>query len=262
MLLSSERVLNVLEYSANSTDTPDQMEQLKHATAKRSRWRRWSFWTFIGVNVLGVILIIPLIPTISPLVRIWWDTHSEENFRKHEAAAVTPPAPAAGPVQAVKAPAPTPAVFSSLSALTNNLKLVEHLNTDELDKIVAAQFKAKKERSGKAEEFDQDSAVFYKIKRSLATIEGKQFFCYEVDLIDQNGKHKVHVDAFEKPDLDYERSMATLDVVNNNPQLKKIYQAFAHILAEKSSAPDKDENVAAAEKPSFRLEKAPGSDPQ
>lgn len=238
----------------------NRMEPLKNGTAKRSRWRKWSFWTFIAVNVLGVVLIIPLIPTVYPLVRIWWDTHSEANFRKHEVASARTATPAA--VQAPQALEPTPAALSLLTGLTNNLKLVEHLSTDELDKIVASRFKAKQGRAGNAAEFDRDSAVFHKIKRSLTTIEGKQFFCYEVDLVDQSGNHQVHIDCFEKADLDYERSMATLEVVNNNPQLKKIYQAFAHILAEKSSAPDKDESVAAAEKPSFRLEKAPSSDPQ
>ena len=230
-------------------------EKIK-GTSRRSRG--WRFWLFVGVNVLGVVVAIPLLQAVFPLISIWWNTRTQESFRRHEAALARPSAtvPVATP-ESTGGPATTSPASEkpSLDGLTNNLNLIGHLNDSEIDKIVAHQFgKAKTSQSDPAK-FDSDSAVFHKITRSMETINGVRYFSYEVDLVDENGNHKVHVDYFEQPDLDYERSMAALELMNSNPQLKKIYKAFARVLAEKSASPEPAEVSSPHPKPVLRLEK-------
>jgi hypothetical protein len=211
----------------------------------KPKWRRWSYRAFVIVNVAGIIVAIPLIMATLPLVKIWWDTRSQESLIRREVKARSNSPNVAVSTGELHPPQQTPPPLEpeipSLAALTNQLSVVGKLNEEELDKIVAYKFGAKKRSEADPAKFDNDSAVLHKISRSIATVSGKALYCYQVDLVDENGNHKVHTEYFEKPDLDYERGMATLELVNNNPQLKKIYSAFAHVLAEKSAEPaDKD----------------------
>ncbi len=204
--------------------------------------RRWKFWAFIVINVAGVVVAIPLLMAVGPLVSVWWDTRSQESFKRHEELSTRLPAKKAVQVsdqsRAGNSDSPN-GNAPSFAGLTNNLKLIGNLNEGELDKIVTKQYGKQKPTRADPATFDRDSAVFHAIDRSVATLNGKQYFCYKVDLVDENGNHNVNVDTFEKPDLDYERSMAALELMNSNPQLKKIYKAFSRVLAEQSSSTEK-----------------------
>jgi len=221
----------------------------------RRKWQRWSYRAFVIANVIGVVVAIPLIIEMCPLIKVWWDTRSQESLSQR-IEANSPAAAAKSQQKTSKSEADSAA--KDLNSLTNQLGAVSKLNDDELKKIVAYQFGAKKPSQADPTQFDRDSSVLHKITRSIATIKGKQYYCYEVDLVDENGNHKTHVDCFEKPDLAYERGMATLELVNNNPQLKKIYAAFAHVLAEKSAEAEEDDPSApAASEPAIRLHALP-----
>lgn len=228
---------------------------------KKRKWGKWSLWTFIIVNVLGAVVIIPLFLAVMPLIRIWWDTRSQENFERHAQTEtpirVTDFTESAGNTLVPQREV-TPKIEQSLSSLTNDLDVVSDLDESELAKIVALQFGEKAERSTDPGTFDRESSVFHSIKKSMVTLDGKQLHCYEVDLVDQNGNHSTHVDCFEEPDLDYERSMATLELVNSNTQLKKIYEAFSSFLGEQSSNPtNATEESTDENNPSFRIEDLP-----
>ena len=227
---------------------------------KRRRWRRWGYWTFIGSNVVGLIIIIPLMAAVLPLLKIWWNTRSDESLRKHTQESSQVASTNSHQISNGGKVVPTNSVShteSSLEALTNQLGLVSNLDQDGLDKIIESQFGKKKRLDVNPGQFDRDSAVFHEIKRTMETINGKKYFCYELDLVDQNGNHKINVDYVEKPDADYERSMATLALIKSNPQLQKIYKAFSHVLAEKASAANDAESTSGVQEPALRLEKAP-----
>jgi len=228
----------------------------------RELYRKFGYYLGIGlvsiVNVLGIVLILPILPTILPLVRIWWNTRSQESFerqshpeQKTRVTDFTQGGDAGQPLSVNPAPQSDPA----LNALTNSLDVVQNLDDSEIAKIIAFQYGERTRQPTNSTTFDRDSAVFHSIKKTIANLNGRQYHCYEVDLVDQSGNHKVHVDCFEEPDLEYERSMATLELVNQNPQLKKIYDAFSQFLGEQSSnstnAPD---SAPSENNPSFRFE--------
>ncbi|MDA1276189.1 MAG: hypothetical protein O2960_19415 [Verrucomicrobia bacterium] len=226
---------------------------------KKRRWGKRSLWTFIIVNVLGIVLILPILPTILPLVRIWWDTRSQESFERQsqsdQKSSVTDFTEGGGSETPLPNN-PAPQTEPTFNALTNSLEVVKNLDDSEIAKIIALQYGEKSKAATNSTTFDRDSAVFHSIKKTMANLNGRQYHCYEVDLVDQSGNHKIHVDCFEEPDLDYERSMATLELVNQNPQLKKIYDAFSQFLGEQSSNPTNAAGTAPSENdPSFRFER-------
>jgi hypothetical protein len=231
------------------------MKNLDSTTKTGPKRRRWGFWLFVLVNVAGGILAIPLLSAVFPLLGIWWDTRSEQSFLRHEQRSaqlsMTNSAATAAKFTAVE---PTPPADPSLGALTNSLHLLANLKEEELNKIVAYQFGKQKQSKADPAKFDRDAAVFHAIKRTIQEIDGKRHYCYAVDWVDPNGNHESQLDCFEKPDLDYERSIATLELVNGNPQLKKIYQAFAHVLGEQSAAPEQAQTAATDKKAELRIE--------
>lgn len=209
----------------------------------KSRWTKRGWWIFILLNIAGLLLIIPLLSAIGPLVGIWWNTRSQDSVTR-QVADSRKQSPAAPPAAGRGVPSTRPAetrpstAEADLAALTNQLNLVKGLSDEEIKKMVAKQFGQKKKPQGDPSKFDRGSAVFHKIERTVSTIQGKEYFCYEIDLADQNGNHTIQVDCFDKPDVDYERSMATLQLIEKNPQLKSIYNAFSHVLAEKAEQAD------------------------
>lgn len=208
----------------------------------RSRWRRPGLLIFWGLNLIGVVIAVPLLSAVYPLLNIWWNTRSQESVERYvERTKDTPPA----------ATRTLSSTDPAIAGLTNQLKLIEGLSDDELSKIVAHQFGAKRTTASDLTQFDRDSAVFHQIQRHVRMINGKELVCYEIDLVDENGNHKTQMDCFEQPDPDYERSMATLQLVQSNPQLKKIYSAFAHVLADQSANPT---NTNSSPSPAIRVE--------
>lgn len=215
---------------------------------KMKRRRRIGWWIFIIANLAGLIIAFPLFSAAGPLLRIWWTTRSQESVTQQVHATNADGADSNGAkhsAQPVQGPPPL-----NVAALTNQLDSIEHVSEDQLRKIIEQQFGPRKKAESDPSKFDQDTAVFHEIRRFIAVADGKEYYCYEIDLADQHGNHKTHVDCFEQPDVDYERSMATLNLVRENPQLKRIYEAFSHVLAEKSRT-NVSTNMPA---PAFRLE--------
>lgn len=100
------------------------------------------------------------------------------------------------------------------------------------------------------------SAVFDGISKTTIVHNGRTYFGYQIDLVDQNGRHKTNIDCYLEPNLEYERSLATMDLINSSPQLKRIYRAMASSLADKTAGSNESESAAPAQ-PVLRLE--PGS---
>jgi hypothetical protein len=223
------------------------------------RWGRWGLWAFIAVNVGGLFLILPLLKAVFPLIGIWWHTHSLANFKTHQqnsaqSALVASRNPADEPGPRTTGPAVD--TGQAFDTLTNQLQVIDKLSSQDLNRIVAARFGAKKAPVGDPKKFDEGSAVFDTISSTNLVLEGKTYYCYRVDLVDQNGNHKVNYDYFNEPNLEYERSKATMELVNRTPQLKKIYDVMSYILAEKSSAAT-NAPVSANDLPAFRVENEP-----
>ncbi len=214
---------------------------------KKWSWKRWGVWAFVVFNVVGIIVAWPLIQAIAPLAGIWWETHSQASFQRHQRKVGQPPQmtlamertgsprPASLPLSVTNSALPDTNTDSALQELGKKVKVVDKLSDTDINQIIAWKFGQMKKPKGDPTKFDANSAVFDKITRTVIDYEGKPYYAYEVDLVDQNGNHKVNVDCFSEPNLEYERSKATMELVNKTPQLKRIYDAFAYVLAEKSS---------------------------
>ncbi len=225
---------------------------------RKRRWRRWGWWAFIAVNVGCLFLILPLLKAVFPLIGIWWNTHSLANFRSHQQKLARTAQLA--PAEPAKSSAPTASAGDSsraFSGLTNQLHVVEKLSGADLSRIVASQFGAKKASTGDPTKFDEASAVFDSIASTNLVLNGTNYYCYRIDWVDQHGNHKISLDCFKEPNLDYERSKETMEVVNRTPQLRRIYDAMAYVLAEKSTAATNA--PAANDLPDARFEKDPSS---
>lgn len=208
-------------------------KSLANGAAGRRRGRLWARRIFIAVNVAGVVLAMPLLSAVFPLLRIWWDTRSQASVTAN--ATLEANARARSETRPVEKPDEAAAAVD-LQSLTNQLDVIRDLSDAEIHGIVTSQFGERKRRGADPAKFDRESAVFHNITRTTRIVNGKEVYCYEVDLVDENGNHRIQMEYCEQPDMDYERSMATLRLVNGNPQLKKIYDAFAHVLAERSSS--------------------------
>ena len=228
----------------------------------KKRWKRWAWWAFILVNVGGIFFILPMIKSVGPLVQIWWSTRSQDSFRNYQKTH-TNQAPSSitvtNPLELLEftnnADAP-----ESFKVLTNQVKLVENLSDKEISQIIAWKFGSKKKSSGDPKVFDRDSAVFHSIDRFTVDIGGRMFYCYKIDFVDQNTNHHFAIDCFTEPNLDYERGKATMDLVNRNPQLKRIYDAMSHILAQQSTEVEK--NSTNSDVPVMRFEEGPSKSDQ
>jgi len=214
--------------------------------------RGWKFWSFVILNVLGIVLAIPLLKIAIPLAAIWWNTRSQESLRRYEERVHT--TEAAAPIQEPSATAPSPAAETnnSLHLLTNRLESVEQLSDKDLNQIVASQLGSTGRTAANPAQFDLDSAVFDNISRTNFIYQGKSYYAYHINLVDQNGNHRTNVDCFAEPNLDYERCLATMELINRSPQLKRIYQAMAAGLAEKASS-FTNSSASESEGPVFRL---------
>jgi hypothetical protein len=228
---------------------------------KPSRWRRKGFWAFVLLNVAGLFLIIPLLMAVMPLAKIWWNTRSQESYRRYQEKNTASSALPANSQRTPVGSAPgAPVENQPLTELTNSLELIGELSESDLAAIMERQFGPRKP-GGNPAEFDPDTAVFDSIKRGRAIIDGREFFGYQIDLVDEHGNHKVQIDFFTEPNLDYERSIEVLKLVQANPQLQKIYTAFAKNLPPQEADEAQSGSEAAGEddedRPAFRLELSP-----
>jgi len=237
------------------------MNDIPEKKPGRKRWKRWAWWAFILINVGGIFFILPMLKSVGPLVQIWWGTRSQDSFRDYQKSHSNQ-APSSisvtNPLELVEfAAADTPEAFK---VLTNQVQMVENLSDKEIGQIIAWKFGSKKQSAADPKVFDRDSAVFNSIDRFTVDIGGRIFYGYKIDFVDQNGNHHNAIDVFTEPNLDYERGKATMDLVNRNPQLKRIYDAMSHILAQQSTEAEK--NQTNSEVPVMRFEEEPAKPTQ
>jgi hypothetical protein len=221
--------------------------------------RRWGWWAVLALNLLGLLLILPLLKVTWPLITVWWTTRSQASFQSHQSA---PPIPSVAPEVLPAAATDSPVASENATpggtnaadfqALTNQLGLLATLSDADLGQIVAKGFGTNSQTSGAhSSKFDLASAAFDSISRTNVIYEGKTYYGYRVNLVDQHGNHQTNIDCFTEPNLEYERSLATLDLISRSPQLKRVYQAMAATLAEKAG--DESSTNASTNGPAFRL---------
>jgi len=213
-------------------ESPEKVTTEPKPRSRRRRWVRWTFWI---ANILGIIIAIPVLTAVWPLLKVYWSTRSEAvvlnnaTFQTNQSLTVSD-----------SSPMPAAETDKSLEELNKNLDQIEHLNKEEIHDIVAQFFDAREEpNQSDPAKFDEASAVFSDIQKLIGEHEGEIYYIYLLELEDQNGNRIRKSAIFDKPDLDYERSMKTMELVKSNPQLKQIYDAFSHVLGG-MSAPDKE----------------------
>jgi hypothetical protein len=211
--------------------------------------RRWKRWTFVGLNLAGLLLVIPLVKVVLPLVGIWWNTRSQDRLN---ATQLKPSAAFVAPARSLSSNGSS-TNSQTLQSLTNQLAIVDALSEQDIKQIVAQHFGTSSTAATNLDQFDLASAVFDSISRTNFDYRGKTYYGYAVNLVDQSGHHKTNIDCFPEPNLEYERSLQTLNLINGSPQLKKIYRAMAGSLAEQSSSPTNAASES-SDIPDFRLE--------
>ena len=205
-------------------------------TRKRSRERRVFWWTFWIVNILGLLIIIPLLQSTWPLLKILWTTRSvdavesNEYFRTNTSVGI-----------------PTDAEEDDiLGDLETQLDRIGHLDESEIALMVEQHFGGTGPPPGEAPEaFDTDSGNYERIDKVYHEQEGKRHHVYIIHLKDRYGRRSRFLEAFERPDADYERTMQLLDLIDRNSQLRIIYESIQSYLARRSnqteaSGPDPD----------------------
>jgi len=211
--------------------------------AKQPRdWKRIRKWTFWITNVIGIIIAIPILVSVWPLLKVYWTTRSEAAVEANESFQTN---------QSLTLPnssSPTPAQPHSSSpnfqALEEQLDHIEDLDPASIEAIVADHFGPAPVSDADPSVFDEESAVFEDINKVIREIEGQKYHIYVLELKDRNGNQSTRLAAYKKPNVDYERSMQTMKLVNQNSQLKSIYNAFSHVLAgmaEEQEAPPIEE---------------------
>ncbi len=230
-------------------------------SVKKTSWGRRIFW---ALNIIGAIILIPLMIEVAPLVGIWWNTLNVSNYARSQSSDgndKSEPAlieDSSGQFTDPSESTTTPSAENGLDAarvnqLSGRVEAIENLAESEIEKIVAFKFGNKVAPKTDPEQFDQDSAVFDTITKSMETIEGRVYHCYHIDLVDQHGNHRIQMDCYEDTNLGLERSMQTMQLVNGNPQLKKIYDAASHFFGSESAEPSTDSETS-DDTPVLRLE--------
>ncbi len=222
---------------------------------KPTDWRRIGKWAFWITNLIGVIIAIPLLSAVWPLMNVYWNTRSESavaanaTFQTNASLALpTAPENAAPPPEPAEVP-PSPETHSAFEEIEAQLDQVPDLNQESIEDIIARHFGPTPDPPPDPESFDEESAVFEDIDKVIREIDGTRYHIYLLKMKDRNGNRVTRPAAFEQPNADYERSLQTMKLVQGNPQLKSIYNAFSHVLAqmaeEQESVADDGENIEA-----------------
>lgn len=210
--------------------------------ANRKRRRRIIFWS---VNIIGLLLAIPLLKVTWPLLEIVWKTRSSQaiesnaDFNDGGDGSIRRDFEQASQQAAADPQA-------SLNELSSKLEGLDDLDEKELDKWAERIFGSGNPPKD-PDTFDLDSAVFSRIEREIKEIEGQPTYVYWIELVDQNDNKAYRFSTSPKPDPDYERSIMTLKLIQENPQLQKIYNAFSHAMTGSSSSTDDDSDEKEAE---------------
>ncbi len=192
-----------------------------NAKPKRWTWKRIGIWTFWIVNILCVIIALPLLMSIWPLVKAYWLTRSvsavesNETFQTNQSSV----------------PSLLANAEEELATLNQSMEKIAHLEPEEYDRMVEQYFGDRPAPPENADEFDDDSAVFESIDKIIREVEGVRYHIYFLHMKDANGNRETVQAAFEKPDPEYERSMMVMKTVQENPQLRYIYDSASHLFA-------------------------------
>jgi hypothetical protein len=217
--------------------------------------RRWRWWAIVLLNVAGLVVIIPLLRVTIPLMGVWWHTRSQASlatYQQHNSKPASASSTAASGGND-SANASTSDGSADLKSLSSKATTIDSFSQKELQELVAKQFGVNARSAQTSGKFDLDSAVFDSISKTTIVFNGSTYYGYRVNLVDQNGNHKTNIDCYTEPNLDYERSMAAMELINGSPQLKRIYQAMAPSLAEKSSSTNSADPKSGSG-PAFRLD--------
>ena len=221
---------------SNITEVDEEIQPIEVSDQqRRKKRRRIIFWS---VNIIGLLLAIPLLKVTWPLLEIVWKTRSSQaiesnaEFQENGDGSIKRQFEQASQQAAADPQA-------SINELSSKLEGLENLDEQELDKWADRIF-----GSGNPPEdpdtFDLDSAVFSRIEREIADIEGQQTYVYWIELVDESGNKAYRVATSPEPDPDYERSIMTLQLVRENPELQKIYNAFSHAMAKQGASSNED----------------------
>lgn len=206
---------------------------------KPRNWKRIGKWTFWITNIVGVIIAIPILTAVWPLIKVYWTTRSDaaveanQTFQTNQSLTL----PSGIPQE------PDPIENNAIESLETQLDQIADLDRNSIDQIIAEHFGAAPPSDADPAIFDEDSAVFEDINKVIREIEGDRYHIYILELKDRNGNLSTRLAAYKKPNADYERSMQTMKLVQGNSQLKSIYDAFSHVLAdmaEEQEAPPED----------------------
>ena len=192
----------------------------------RKRRRRILFW---GINLLALLLAIPLLKATWPLLEVIWKTRSaaaiQQNMDPENADANS----LRSELQTMVDQTNPEEAEASLNQLARQLEGMGSLDQEALDTWASRLF-GETSKKNVSETFDLDAAVFSRIERAQAEVDGQKVFVYLIELVDPNQNKDYRMDVSAEPDPDYERSMMTLDLIEKNPELKKIYDAFSHAM--------------------------------
>ena len=205
--------------------------------------RRWALWAFVIFNVIALPLLVPVLKPVIPLLAVWWNTRSQESFSLSHGAAVPSKSPQQNADARAVASSSTGTANQAdlaLESLTNQLSVLEQFSDSELAQVVSQNFGSAGTLSTNTGQFDLDSAVFESISKTTINHRGTNYYTYLVKLVDQTGNCRTNLDCFLEPNLDYERSLAAMELINRSPQLKRIYRAMAGALAERSTPADNE----------------------
>lgn len=201
-------------------------------TEKKTRnWKRIGWWTFWITNVLGVLIALPILMAIWPLVTVYWNTRSEQAVEANQTfqtnASLTLPETKLSPAGRVAS------AGNELATIEEQLDRIEGLSQESVEAIIADHFGREiSANDADPSTFDENTAVFEDINKVIREIEGQRYHIYLLELKDRNGNRSTRATAYTKPNAEFERSMQTMKLVQGNAQLKGIYDAFAHVLAD------------------------------
>lgn len=201
-------------------------------TAKpSSKWKRIGKWAFWICNLVGILIAIPILNAIWPLLEVYWATRSDavvessQIFQTNQSLILPQ-------IQGTNSPPVEDPAEDPFAALTSRLDQIANLDRDALDQMASEYFEpAPKPESGETQ-FDSHSAFFEDIDKIIREIEGQKYHIYIIQWRDQNGNRSTQFATYKKPNADYERSMQVMKLVQSNPQLKNIYDAFSHVFAD------------------------------
>lgn len=186
--------------------------------------------TLIAVSLL---LILPLIPVLTKLSLIFWNTRSDQAVNK-----------ASGRPSAHTVTVPE----NELQSLAGKLPELQRSDKQKI-KQIAEQYLGLKSPSlnshidstTNSNIFSFDTAIPKRMQRSIInntsepTANPEPAYQYMIEWEDANGNTKYTTVASANPDRELERLMGVLELINENQNLRDIYEIVAPMLLKEGS---------------------------